>query len=138
MSMQTQPASERTIEHQMLVDLVVRFVRQELLPLEPTVLRRVTETGVLSLSSEERARLDERARELGLAGLDAPEEFGGFDMPAQVMVDVFEEFGRTVVPYELPPDSPNLRMLMETVNDDQRERYLGPYSRVSLANYFSC
>jgi len=88
MSMQTQPASERTIEHQMLVDLVVRFVRQELLPLEPTVLRRVTETGVLSLSSEERARLDERARELGLAGLDAPEEFGGFDMPAQVMVDV--------------------------------------------------
>ena len=129
MSMQTQPASERTIEHQMLVDLVVRFVRQELLPLEPTVLRRVTETGVLSLSSEERARLDERARELGLAGLDAPEEFGGFDMPAQVMVDVFEEFGRTVVPNELPPDSPNLRMLMETVNDDQRERYLGPYSR---------
>jgi len=37
--------------------------------------------------------------------------------------------GRTVTPYTLPPDSPNLRMLMATVNERQREAYLAPYVR---------
>jgi acyl-CoA dehydrogenase len=37
--------------------------------------------------------------------------------------------GRTVTPYTLPPDSPNLRMLMATVTPRQREAYLAPYVR---------
>ena len=45
------------------------------------------------------------------------------------MVGVKEELGRTVTPYTLPPDSPNLRMLMATVNDRQRDAYLEPYVR---------
>jgi len=43
------------------------------------------------------------------------------------MIGVEEEIGRTVTPYVLPPDSPNLRMLSATVNEDQRKRYLAPY-----------
>jgi acyl-CoA dehydrogenase len=43
------------------------------------------------------------------------------------MIGVNIEMGKTCVPYYLPPDSPNLRMLMATVNEDQRERYLAPY-----------
>src|SRR5919206_1686253 len=43
------------------------------------------------------------------------------------MVGVEEEIGRCVTPYTLPPDSPNLRMLMQTVNERQREAYLAPY-----------
>jgi acyl-CoA dehydrogenase len=35
--------------------------------------------------------------------------------------------GRTVTPYTLPPDSPNLRMLAATVNERQRDAYLAPY-----------
>jgi acyl-CoA dehydrogenase len=35
--------------------------------------------------------------------------------------------GKTVTPYVLPPDSPNLRMLMATVNEEQRVQYLAPY-----------
>ena len=31
------------------------------------------------------------------------------------MVGVEEELGRCITPYTLPPDSPNLRMLMQTV-----------------------
>jgi len=69
------------------------------------------------------------SRELGLWGLDAPAEMGGHDLPVVAMVGVNEAFGRTVTPYRLPPDSPNLRMLLETVNDDQRARYLEPYAR---------
>jgi acyl-CoA dehydrogenase len=45
------------------------------------------------------------------------------------LVGVNEELGRTVTPYTLPPDSPNLRMLMATVNERQREAYLAPYVR---------
>jgi len=33
------------------------------------------------------------------------------------------------VPYELPPDSPNLRMLREAASAEQRDRYLAPYAR---------
>ncbi len=43
------------------------------------------------------------------------------------MVGVNIEMGKTITPYVLPPDSPNLRMLMATANEDQRERYLVPY-----------
>ncbi len=57
------------------------------------------------------------SRELGLWGLDAPEDIGGSDLPAVAMIGVNEELGRTVTPYTLPPDSPNLRMLMATVNE---------------------
>jgi alkylation response protein AidB-like acyl-CoA dehydrogenase len=116
-------------EFRMLQELVARFIKEHLLPLEPGVLARETGTGLLTLPAEDRTRLDAAAREIGLAGLDAPEEFGGFDMPVAAMVGVYEEFGRTVVPYELPPDSPNLRMLLETVNEDQRHRYLLPYAK---------
>jgi len=66
---------------------------------------------------------------MGLWGLDAPVEIGGSDLPAVAMVGVNEELGRTVTPYTLRPDSPNLRMLMATVNDRQRTAYLEPYVR---------
>ncbi|WP_218508725.1 acyl-CoA dehydrogenase family protein [Variovorax sp. dw_308] len=116
-------------EHQMLKDLVARFVRDELLPLEASAMARESTTGQFALLPEEHQRLDALSKELGLWGLDAPTEMGGADMPVTAMVGVNEEFGKTITPYELPPDSPNLRMLMLSANDDQRERYLAPYAR---------
>lgn len=116
-------------EHRMLKDLVARFVREELIPLEKAVLdREAAGQGVL-LTSEERAPLDRQSRELGLWGLDAPEDVGGSDMPEVALVGVNEELGKTVTPYVLPPDSPNLRMLMVTANAEQRAQYLAPYAR---------
>lgn len=116
-------------EHRMLKDLVARYVRETLVPLEAAVLAREASGGELRLLPEERVQLDARSRELGLWGLDAPEEFGGADLPNVAMVGVWEEVGRSVVPYELPPDSPNLRMLREAATAEQRERYLAPYAR---------
>jgi len=116
-------------EHRMLQDLVARFVREELLPLEPAVMAREAAGQGLGLTPEEERRLDARSRELGLWGLDAPEEMGGSDLPLTAMVAVNEEMGRTITPYDLPPDSPNLRMLMLTATPDQRTRYLEPYAR---------
>ncbi|MBP0620595.1 acyl-CoA dehydrogenase family protein [Cupriavidus consociatus] len=116
-------------EHRMLKDLVARFVREQLIPLEPAVLAREAEGGQHALLPEEHARLDGLSRELGLWGLDAPTEMGGADLPVVAMVGVNEELGKTITPYDLPPDSPNLRMLMLTANDAQRERYLDSYAR---------
>jgi acyl-CoA dehydrogenase len=116
-------------EHQMIKDLIRRFVDDELMPLEPAILEREATGRPPGLSKDERARVDKVSRELGLWGLDAPTDVGGVDLPAVALVGVNEELGRTIVPFTLPPDSPNLRMLMATVTERQREAYLAPYVR---------
>ncbi len=118
---------ELSEDQRLLQDLVARFVREMLLPLEQKVLERDASGQGAYLSHEERDRIDGRSRDMGLWGLDAPEDVGGADLPAVAMIGVNIEMGKTCVPYHLPPDSPNLRMLMATVNEDQRERYLAPY-----------
>ncbi|MEI9888763.1 MAG: acyl-CoA dehydrogenase family protein [Rhizomicrobium sp.] len=120
---------ELSEEHRMLKDLVHRFVQDELMPLEADVLEREARGQGLSIGAKETARIDKVSKELGLWGLDAPEDIGGADLPAVAMIGVNEELGRTVTPYTLPPDSPNLRMMMATVNERQREAYLAPYVR---------
>jgi acyl-CoA dehydrogenase len=114
-------------EHKLLQDLVARFVRENLVPLEQKVLERDANGQGAYLSHEEHDRIDAVSREMGLWGLDAPEDVGGADLPTVAMIGVNIEMGKTCVPYHLPPDSPNLRMLIATVNEDQRERYLAPY-----------
>lgn len=118
---------ELSEEHRMLKDLVARFVRDELMPLEASVMAREAEGKGLGLAEAQHTHLDGVSRELGLWGLDAPKDVGGWDLPMVAMVGVEEEIGRTVTPYVLPPDSPNLRMLMATVDERQRAAYLAPY-----------
>jgi acyl-CoA dehydrogenase len=116
-------------EHRMLKDLVARFVREELVPLEAKVLDREANGGGWALAPDDIKRLDEKSRSLGLWGLDAPEDIGGSDLPSMAMVGVEEAMGRTITPYSFPPDSPNLRMLMATATERQRAAYLEPYVR---------
>ncbi len=116
-------------EHRMLADLAARFVADELMPLEAGVLAREAAGGGLGIDEADRTRIDAISRKLGLWGLDAPTDVGGADLPHVALVGVNEHLGRTVTPYTLPPDSPNLRMLMATVNERQREAYLAPYVR---------
>jgi acyl-CoA dehydrogenase len=120
---------ELSEEHRMLKDLVRRFVSDQLIPLEADVLAREAAGHGLGLAKADNERIDAVSKELGLWGLDAPEDIGGADLPAVAMVGVNEELGRTITPYTLPPDSPNLRMLMATVNERQRAAYLEPYVR---------
>ena len=116
-------------EHRMLKDLVERFVRDELIPLEPAVLAREAAGDGLVLTDAEHQALDAKAKALGLWGLDAPAEFGGSDLPVSAMVGVHEAMGRTITPFDFAPDSPNLRMLQLVATPAQRARYLGPYVR---------
>ncbi|MFM6852843.1 MAG: acyl-CoA dehydrogenase family protein [Sphingopyxis sp.] len=116
-------------EHAMLRDLVQRFVRDELMPLEPAIMAREMAGNAPEPCAQERARLDAVSRDMGLWSLDAPVEDGGMGMPHVALVAVNEALGSTVARYTLPPDSPNLRMLAATVNDQQRAAYLQPYAR---------
>ncbi len=118
-----------TEEHRMLQDLVAKFVDRELIPLEPVVLKREAEGGKFALSEAEAAPLLAKCKELGLWGLDSPEEFGGANLPVAALALVNEELARTVTPFIFPPDSPNLHMMVQVASPWQRERYLEPYAR---------
>lgn len=116
-------------EHRMLQELVAKFVDNELIPLETAVLKREMQGGKIALTDEEEAPLLARCKELGLWGLDVPEEFGGANLPMLALIGAYEEQGRTPVPFTFPPDSPNLHMLMAAANEEQRRKYLDPYAR---------
>jgi alkylation response protein AidB-like acyl-CoA dehydrogenase len=116
-------------EHRMLQDLVAKFVDRELIPLEKAVLAREMSGQKSALTHEEESVLLDKCRELGLWGLDVPEEFGGANLPTVALIGVYEEQGRTCVPFTFPPDSPNLHMLMAVCDNEQRRKYLEPYAR---------
>jgi acyl-CoA dehydrogenase len=116
-------------ETRLLQNLVRRFVEEELLPIEPRALEREAKGGPLTPPRDELEPLYAKARELGLSGLDVPAELGGADVGAIAKTVVVEELARSIVPFAFPPDSPNLHMMMKTVNAEQREKYLLPYAR---------
>jgi acyl-CoA dehydrogenase len=99
-----------TEEQQMLRDLCARFRDDYVRPLENKVLGREANGGSASLLPEEQEVLDARAKELGLYALDGPEEYGGSNLDCTTMVGVWEEMG-------------------QTCTEDQRKKYLEPYSR---------
>ncbi|WP_353212897.1 acyl-CoA dehydrogenase [Rhodovarius sp.] len=115
-------------EHRMVQELVQKFVTRDLMPLEPLILAREANGGKYALTTEEEAPLRATCRELGLWALDAPEEYGGANLPTIALMGVEEEMARTVVPFTIPPDSPNLHMLVAVADAYQRERYLTPYA----------
>ena len=116
-------------EYQMIKDTVQRFVREELMPLEPGVLAREAKEGICKLTTKEKAVLLEKCKNLGLWGLDVPKEYDGMNLSSVAMVGINEAIGTTPVPFTFPPDSPNLHMLKETVNEIQKEKYLIPYAK---------
>lgn len=121
-------------EYRMLEETVRRFVDTELMPLEPAVLAREARGEPCALTDQELEPLNAKCRELGLWGLDAPEETGGANLPALALVGVNEALGRTAVPFTFPPDSPNLHMLLATASAEQREKYLEPYARGEMVS----
>ena len=117
-----------TEEARMLQDLVAKFVERELIPLEPAVLAREASGEKWAMTEEEEGPVLAKCKELGLWGLDVPESMGGANLDTVTRMLVEEEVSRTITPFEFPPDSPNLHMMMAVANDYQRERYLQPYA----------
>ncbi|MEA2744847.1 MAG: hypothetical protein QOG25_3218, partial [Acetobacteraceae bacterium] len=116
-------------EHRMLQDLVAKFIDRDVIPLEKGVLAREMSGQTSGLLPADEERLLATCKELGLWGLDVPEEYGGANLPYSALAGVYEEQGRTCVPFTFPPDSPNLHMLIAVANGEQRKKYLEPYAR---------
>jgi len=120
---------------QLLRATVRRFVDEELIPLEPVFVRRDAERGYTDLpliAPETEARLQHKAAELGLWGLDVPEELGGQGLGLTTKCAVIEELRHSIVPFVLPPESPNLHMLHQLCSGAQIDKYLLPFSRGEL------
>ncbi len=118
-------------ELRMLRDTVARFVREELMPLERDVIRREAERGLTDaplIDPDAEQELNRKAKAIGLYGIDVPEEYGGQNLGMLAKAVVIEELKTSIVPYVLPPDSPNLWMLRETCKGDQVQKYLLPYA----------
>ena len=115
----------------MVRDLVGRFTREKLMPLEATVIRREAERGFTDaplIAPDDANRLHAHAKEIGLWGMDVPAEFGGQDLVALAKIVAIEQLKHSIVPFVLPPDSPNLHFLKDCCKGDQIDRYLLPYA----------
>ncbi len=116
-------------EEMMIIDLVEKFVENELMPLEKLVMDREAAGGEHALTDEEEAPLRAKCKELGLWALDAPEEMGGVALSTPVMMAIEEKLKGTVTPFIFPPDSPNLHMLEAVASPEQRYKYMEPYAQ---------
>lgn len=115
----------------MIRETVRSFTNKELIPHEALIVRREAERGLTDaplVPAELEAALRDTARDIGLWGIDVPEEFGGQDLGMLAKCVVGEELKRSIVPFIPPPDSPNLYLLKALCVGDQVERYLLPYA----------
>ena len=104
---------------------VRRFVDRELIPVE-----RESCSGD-ELKPEWMKRWSERAKELGIWMMEAPEEFGGCGLGVFPRVIVWEELARTVA---LPSRGesilgPSVRAILYDLKGELREKYLLPVLR---------
>jgi alkylation response protein AidB-like acyl-CoA dehydrogenase len=103
-------------------DWVRTFVRREIMPLEPEMLRR-ERAGQPGLTLTELAELQAKAREAGFWGVQTPQEYGGMGLSA-VMAALLEiELGRSFVPFRFGGAADNI---LFHANEEQKQRYLVP------------
>jgi acyl-CoA dehydrogenase len=103
-------------------DWVRTFVRREIMPLEPDVLRR-ERAGEPGLTRAELGELQAKAREAGFWGVQTPEEYGGMGLSAVMTALLEAELGRSFVPFRFGGAADNI---LFHANEQQRERYLLP------------
>lgn len=111
-----------SVEEREVRDWVRTFVRQELMPLEPEVLRR-ERAGKQGLRPEELDELQQKAKASGFWGVGTPEAYGGMELPAVMTALLEAELGRTFVPFSFGGSADNI---LYQGNAEQRERYLLP------------
>lgn len=109
-------------ELSLLQATIRRFVRQELLPAEPKLLRERDWGGAIL------GALQAKAREAGLWLTDVPAEHGGLGLSLLPRVLIWEEVYQSVaMPFRGPTCfGPDVPPLLYAASETQRERYLRP------------
>ncbi|MFD7655661.1 acyl-CoA dehydrogenase family protein [Actinosynnema sp. NPDC059797] len=98
------------------------FVRREVAPLEPEVLRR-ERAGQPGLTRDELKELQDKAKAAGFFGLLTPQEYGGMGLGAVMTALVEAELGRSFVPFRFGGYADNI---LFHANEEQKQRYLLP------------
>ncbi len=117
----------------LLRDTVRRFVDNELIPIEMQAMDGP------DLRPDIRARLEAKARELGLWLLEVPAEFGGQGLSQLALTIINEELARTVALPARGPGifGPEVRSILLALSDDQKKRYLLPVLRGDKSTAFA-
>ena len=120
-------------ELRMLKKTVADFVDRELIPIE-----RDSMDGPV-MKSDVRAALERKAKDIGLWLLDVPREYGGQGLNLLGLAVVWEEMSRTIA---MPPRGPfvfgpDVRPILFTLTDKQKEKYLFPVLRGEKTTAFA-
>ena len=125
---------ELTQEQSLIVAMVRRFVREEILPLELNL-----DPDGDELAPEDQARLIEKTKAMGLYGLDIPPEYGGPDIDlvtrTLIAVEMAQHRAGLYAPCYGTFGGAGLAQLFEAT-DDQKERYLYPTLKGEKRGFF--
>lgn len=123
-----------TEEQEMIVGLVRRFVREQVLPLELDL-----DPDAEELNPEDHERLVGLTREMGLFGLGIPPEYGGPDVDlvtrTLLAIEMSQHRAGLYAPCYGTFGGAGLAQLFEAT-DDQKERYLYPTLRGEKRGFF--
>ncbi|MDE0758454.1 MAG: acyl-CoA dehydrogenase family protein [Pseudomonadales bacterium] len=123
-----------THEQELIINMVRRFVREEILPLELNL-----DPDADEIDTEDKARLVEKTKSMGLYGLDIPPEYGGpeIDLPTRTLlaIEMSQHRAGLYAPCYGTFGGAGLAQLFEA-NDDQKERYLYPTLRGEKRGFF--
>ena len=101
---------------------VRNFVAKEIIPLEPSMLRR-ERNHQPGITRDEFKELQNKARQFGFFGIQTPEEYGGMDLSAVMTALIEAELGRSFVPFRFGGYADNI---LFHANDEQKQEYLLP------------
>jgi len=103
-------------------DTVREFIRKEVMPLEPEVLRRVRHHQP-ALDRSELLELQGKAKAFGFWGLSTPEEYGGMGLSAVLQSLIWTEVSKSWVPFRFGGEADNI---LYYADEAQRAEYLLP------------
>ena len=125
---------ELTEEQDMIIGMVRKFVREEILPLELDL-----DPDADELERDDRERLIEKTKAMGLYGLDIPPEYGGpeIDLVTRTLmaVEVAQHRAGLYSPCYGTFGGAGLAQLFEAT-DSQKEKYLYPTLRGEKRGFF--
>jgi alkylation response protein AidB-like acyl-CoA dehydrogenase len=119
-----------------MLETARRFVREEVVPLEPQLLSQPWHVAVITLNA-----LRVRAKALGLWAPFLPEAYGGVGMPLDAFARLSEVLGWTPYGHYVcncqAPDVGNMELLLAFGSDDQKRAYLEPLARGDIRSCFA-
>jgi len=123
-----------THEQELIVGMVRRYVREEILPLELNL-----DPDADEINTEDKARLVKKTKSMGLYGLDIPPEYGGpeIDLVTRTLlaIEMSQHRAGLYAPCYGTFGGAGLAQLFEAT-DDQKERYLYPTLRGEKRGFF--